>query len=491
MDYSNLNLSTNELWDNFYLPQDKITKEYINVLKKYENRLPANFYYYKEIKESFGLPILELKKKYIQPIKDIVLFSKLIKGEYHTSKSKSDSVIAKSIKWMTTYLPSFKKYQDVDDLSYIIKNHRLLTLEIFKYYAEYPKISFTTIESRFVAILRIFYIAYGNNNTSKQYDLYKKISLIMVNLHYHHKQDEDKMILNEREDKAFVPFNIILGKQKQLESAFNNIQNKTSKEAYKLNQDLLLVSLYSIGPILRDEAKELKYTTEQQKQGNYIYIKDDDVIMDLLDIKKKHKAIYYNLTEEYSELARLLKESYDLYKRDYVFTAYDNINLQASKQILSKRLIKIFSFTGKNIGTNSIRSSYYTYKTDMEKLTTEQKKKIAETMRTSVKYLDEAYNKKLSNSDDVKKEVIIINEREPIKETNRYLQQLERNRKYYNENKEKVLERHKNNYENSDKEILKRKKILYYLNNDVEYINRIKKSTMEKYNIKEEDGKYS
>jgi hypothetical protein len=479
-----LNNLENELWRSFYLIKDKITNEYIKTLKLYENRLPINFYIDETIKDSYGLPILELKKDLIKPIIIIPLLSKLEKGEYHTSKSKSDINISKSIRWFYNYLEPFNRYEDQDDITYIINNHRLLTLEIFKFYSNNPKISLTTIESRFVAILRIFYIAYGNNNTSKEYDLYKKISLIMTNLQHHHLKDEMKNKLNEREAKAFVSFNIILGKQEQINNDFNSLKDKTTSEAYKLNQDLLLVSLYSIGPILRDEVKTLEYTFIQEVEGNYIYFKDDDLIMDLLDTKKRHKPIKINLTEQYKELSNLLKESYNLYNRKYLFTEYDNKNTKASIQSLSKRLIKIFKFTNKNIGTNSIRSAYYTYQYDFKKLTTEEKEKIAKEMRTSRGCLDLNYNKNLENVKEHLEKVIIINEEKDI--INPYKRQLKLNKAYYDKNKEELRAKHKEHYDKQDKTIMARKKILLYLNKDKDYINRIKKETLLKYDIKQD-----
>ena len=118
----------NPLWNHFYIPNDNITKRFKEVLNDYEN-LPANFYYYKDISESYGLPLLELKKEYIKHIKQIPLLSKLANGDYQTEKSKSDYKIVKDIKFITNNLPSFQKYKQTDDLTYIINNHRLLLLE--------------------------------------------------------------------------------------------------------------------------------------------------------------------------------------------------------------------------------------------------------------------------------------------------------------------------------------------------------------------------
>ena len=57
-------------------------------------------------------------------------------------------------------------------------------------------------------------------------------------------------------------------------------------------------------------------------------------------------------------------------------------------------------------------------------------------------------------------------------------------------NKEAIIERVKQNYQQRDKTDLARKKILYYLNNDENYRNKVKKETLDKYNITHENGSY-
>ena len=104
----------NPLWKSFYIPKDKITTRFLDVLSKYTN-LPATFYYDKDIKQSYGLPLLELKKKYVRQIKNFPSLSRLERGDYQTDKSKSDYKIVKDIKFFTNNLPSFQKYQGQDD----------------------------------------------------------------------------------------------------------------------------------------------------------------------------------------------------------------------------------------------------------------------------------------------------------------------------------------------------------------------------------------
>ena len=85
--------------------------------------------------------------------------------------------------------------------------------------------------------------------------------------------------------------NPVLNKQKELQKQFEQITNKNSVIGYDLNQDLLLISLYSLIPPLRQEIMTLKFSKKLERNDNWIVIKPDDIIMDLNEIKKKHNAI--------------------------------------------------------------------------------------------------------------------------------------------------------------------------------------------------------
>jgi len=468
-----MNDYNHSFWDNFYLPKDNLTDRYLKVLDLYDCKLPANFYIIDGIPETFGLPILDVKKSFVKPIKKIVSLKKLKDGDYETEKSKSDTKIVKDINFFVNNLPSFRKYKDKDNLNWIITKNRLLTVEIFEYYSKKPKTSLTTIEGRFVDLLRIFRIGFE----TKEYMLYQKISLIMENLRNDFKQDDFDNKLNEREEKAYVPFKVILEKQKSLEEEFN------IKKTYNLNQDLLLVSLYSLIPIERDEMKELNFTTSLKTDDDYIYFNNEDEVILLLNKKKKKHGKYkLNISNESPKLAEILKESYKLYKREYVLTNYDKKNEKAKVSNLSKRLLRIFKETGKNVGTNSIRSSYVTWLNENKRLTVKEKNEVARKMRTSRKALDENYNKILPTSNEPLNLLVV--------QLNRYEKQLENNKQYYEKNKEKIKQRHKENYKNIDKTDQARKKILYYLNNNKEYNKKIKEQTIKKYNIQKKNDIY-
>ena len=65
-----------------------------------------------------------------------------------------------------------------------------------------------------------------------------------------------------------------------------------------------------------------------------------------------------------------------------------------------------------------------------------------------------------------------------------------RTKKYYEENRDKVLAQQKE-YQGKKSLFEKaRNKMLYYLNSDPEYYKKMKSDTQEKYNIKRENGKW-
>ena len=483
----------NEFWvKHFTTPKDEITKLYQEATDKLGDLLPANFRLIDDVPEAFGIANLELKPEFVKPIKEIPLLSKLEKGEYETAGTKSDKNIASSIKFFRNNLPTFNHFHsNSDDISWVVREDRMLVAELLKFYSTKDKTSIATIKSRFNAITRIFRIAYQTKN----YQLYDKYSSCVIFLGQQFEADEFDNELNETELKKFVPFNVVLDKQKELQQAFEGLQNKQSILAYDLNQDLLLVSLYSLIPPLRNEVKTLKFTTTSQLKEDWIVIKPNAVLMDLNENKKRHEEILFNLTEDAPDLAKILLTSYELYPRDFLFTHYNkypDVSSQASVGTLDDRLTKIFSFTGKSVSVNSLRSSYVSYMNSEaikngKQLSVKQKEKIAYRMRTSRKYLDEAYLKIFPTSQqDIKPVVAVAVKAEPIDETTPYQRQIMRTQKYYYDNKEKVLAKQKKYKDNQSLISKSRAKMLYYLNSDSEYYKKLKPATQAKYDFKKD-----
>ncbi len=117
---------------------------------------------------------------------------------------------------------------------------------------------------------------------------------------------------------------------------------------------------------------------------------------------------------------------------------------------MSDRLSAIFSYTGKKVGINSLRSSYVPFENsdairNGKQLTVNQKEKIAERMRSSRKYLDEAYLKifpilqeYLGRQEPASEPVV-----RPVDETSPTKRQNRQTKQYYYDNKEKVLAQQK------------------------------------------------
>ena len=129
----------NPFWEKFITPADTITSRYMTATDELMDVLPATFLLVHDAPESFGVANLELKREYVKPIVSIPSYSKLNNKEYETQQTKSDKNIAASIKFFRNQLPSFQQYNEDDDISLVVKEHRLLVIEIFEYYAEVAK----------------------------------------------------------------------------------------------------------------------------------------------------------------------------------------------------------------------------------------------------------------------------------------------------------------------------------------------------------------
>ena len=117
---------------------------------------------------------------------------------------------------------------------------------------------------------------------------------------------------------------------------------------------------------------------------------------------------YGLISDAAPELSKILKESYELYPWQAVFThlkKYPDVSHQATQQSLDDRITKLFAFTGKAVSVNTFRSSYVSYRNREaikrgRQLTMKQKEAMAEKMRNSVKYLDQSYLKIFSMERD-------------------------------------------------------------------------------------------
>ena len=113
-------------------------------------------------------------------------------------------------------------------------------------------------------------------------------------------------------------------------------------------------------------------------------------------------------------------------------------------------------------------------------------------MRTSRKCLDEAYLKifpmqrQQGSQPPEPKEMRAVPVEEPQGADQKHLS---RNRRYYEENKEKVLKKQKEYKDSRSPEDNSRVRVLHYLNNEPDYNDRMMEATKKKYNFKKENGR--
>ena len=332
----------------------------------------------------------------------------------------------------------------------------------------------------------------------------------MLLLRYHFDSGEFNNELSEIEKKKFVDFNDVLKIQKEMEDKFNSMPNKQTKEAFDYNNDLLLLSLYSLIPTLRNEIKHLEFTSQGGKtKGDWILFTDDEVYLDLNEKKKRHEAIQFNLSKDSPHLARLLVQSFELYPRLNVFTTKNNypvFDKKASEASLDTRLSNIFKqyFPDKNISVNSLRSSYVSYRhqeamKNDKFLTVNEKEKIAKAMRTSRKYLDEAYAKNVPMKNKNNRAVPAAPSDDsnhqppappppPSNDDTPYIRQLKRGNEYYQEHKTEILEQQKSYKAKKTTFERSKEKVLYFLNTSKEYYKKLRQSTRDKYDLKQLDN---
>ena len=379
--------------EHFTNPQDEVYDKYRSIIETeyYIQHLPLCI--------TLGLPLLIEKKP--TKIKRIPLYSKLIAGEYEEEKSKYDKDNVKvNINFFINNLPSFKKYKNKDKLDWVIKEYRVLATEIFEYYKDKPGTSMCTIEYRFNSILRIMKIAFGTKDSK----LYKLFSTIVFQVHGYITTRDGRNKLNEFEKKKYIRWEDVLRIQKQLEDEFNAIDDKDTLQAYDLNNDLLLLSMYCLIPPLRNEVKLLEFTNElKASDKDYVYISKNKktIILKFNLIKKQHRPVDFDITlGKYKNyhLFDIIKQSYTLYPRQYLFTLKQNypyMDKKASKRALDERLVNIFyrNKIQNQISVNSLRSAYVSYRLSDPKIDYNDKEDLIWRMRTSWDCLERSYRK--------------------------------------------------------------------------------------------------
>jgi hypothetical protein len=314
---------------------------------------------------------------------------------------------------------------------------------------------------------------------------------------------EGNNILDVNEKKKFINYEELLKLQQSLYKSWEEAYEQQAIKKIKdpkirfLNIKALLLAFYSLFPPLRLEPMTLKIVNseaEALKEDNAILIKNkENIFIYLNTIKKQHKAIKFNLSDDIirsfsggnvDKLIEMIIESVNLYPRQFLFI---NINDEPyTEKGLQKLLFDILP--DKNLGVNAIRSIYTSHY--MPKINTNQAKRLAFLMRSSVSILTGSYVKK-----SIDNQPVITAQPEPRAEVETEIKNIPsklRDRKaylktYYEANKIKIVDSIKEN----DKAKYNLRHVRE-LNNGVILWQNVRKSTREKYKIEydEKNNKY-
>jgi hypothetical protein len=302
-----------------------------------------------------------------------------------------------------------------------------------------------------------------------------------------------------------------MAKQRELSFVFDNIIDKKTRFAYDYHLDLLVLSLYTLTPPLRREVLNLYFKQNgDDLEHDFVNVRRNEVILNLNLDKKRHDPIDIKCSDE---LANILRQSYELYPRRYVFTdarKYPIMDKKLGEDSVAERLRKIFTNTGKSIGPSILRSSYVTYRFDevQGNLRNAEVEKIAELMRTSSKYIYSSYrkitDKPILTATVVKDDkgqvitsgipsatVVSITQPEttPVADTKKidpYVVHNEKIKQKYSENetyRNKTLNQQAEYRAKIGKTEIQRRKVISMLRNSASYRDKVKSSTLAKYGI--------
>lgn len=327
-------------------------------------------------------PLKEVEKLFydnIPIVNKVISLVKLKTGKYK-GKRKTDKDVVDFVKFITNNLPSFKQYKEDDNLNFLIINNNLLFLELL-IYSIYKPLSLASLMKRLNSYVRLLYISFDNRN-----DMISHYLNIIYHIQMKLLEENEEQTLNKQEKGSFIDFNLVLNMREALEQIFN-----VSRD-FRDNQDLLLVSCYSLIPPNRAEIIDLIYISDLNDNdlvNDFVYVKGDQVQFILNREKKKHKPL--TITIE-GHLNYLIKESFELFPRTYLFTDYNNMMKPVNYDMIYKRFRNIFRQTGKRVSINSLRSSYLSHM-NKNGMSIKDKKVIAEAMRTSRGMIDSNYIK--------------------------------------------------------------------------------------------------
>jgi len=351
----------------------------------------------------------------------------LAEGEYYKTftqskdrgnKVETEKASARHIEWFATNLPSFKKYDKDDSCRWVVKDNILLLAEILEYRNEKGQ-AVDTFSGDLKAIQRVIKLLLGEDA-----EMAKKISILQFDIkQLTNLREGTNKISTENEMRGFVPYENLLDVVDELEKKWMEMMDGYNQDdgknhpaqVFDAHMDLLTLALYVWDFPSRKEKFELQFENKVKNwkptvEGNFVNVSNDGdrVIIHFNTEKKKHAPIHFELQfgsgksviDTYNNrLSELLRRSYKLYKRKYLFIPKNtwgsnrnkvgNEYKQVASSTPSSWLRKFVS--GRVININSLRSAFISYW--WYKLNSNEKEILVMRMRTSKREAENNYRK--------------------------------------------------------------------------------------------------
>jgi hypothetical protein len=416
-----------------------------------------------------GIQYMDYKPKaridYSKGVEDFSLQA-LGEGKYYKTftqskdrgnKLETEKASARHIEWFATNLPSFKKYEDDDSCQWVVKDNMLLLAEILEYRNNKNQ-AVDTFSGDLKAIQRVTKLLLGEDA-----EMAKKISILQFDIkQLTNLREGTNKIVTENEIRGFVPYENLLDVVDELEKKWLDMMDGFNQDdgrnhpvnVFDAHMDLLTLALFVWDFPSRKEKFELQFENKGKdwkptEVRNFVNVSNDTdrVIIHFNTEKKKHAPIHFELQfgsgksvlDAYNNrLSELLRRSYKLYKRKYLFIPKNtwgsnrnkigNEYKQVSSSTPSMWLRKFVN--GRVININSLRSAFISYW--WNKLNSNEKEILVMRMRTSKREAENNYRKdytdtdtlarvKLEPTDDIQERAYTGTDDRPIDVDNRAL----------------------------------------------------------------------
>ena len=383
-----------------------------------------------------GIQYMDYKPKtkidYANGVEDFSLKA-LAEGKYYKTytqskdrgnKIETEKASARHIEWFANNLPSFKQYEKDDSCKWVVRHNVLLLAEILEY-RNAKNQAVDTFSGDLKSIQRVVKLLLG-----EEAEMAKKISILQYDIkQLTNLREGTNKIITENEIRSFMPYENLVDVVDELEKRWLDAMDGLNQDdgrnhpasVFDAHMDLITLALYVWDFPSRTEKLQLQFENKPQKwiptvEGNYINVssKTDRVIILYNTEKKKHQPIHFELQfgsgksvlDTYNKrLSDLLRRSYKLYKRKYVFipknTWGSNRNIQDDeyKQVATstpcvwlRRIVK-----DRVININSLRSAFISYW--YNKLNSNEKDILIVRMRTSKREAESNYRKDYADTD--------------------------------------------------------------------------------------------